>query len=144
MPSISSANSILILTVANAFPSPVQIQGFGPDEIYGIDAIAVAETSMGVDGNLSGGFVFTSIAQQITLQADSASNAFFDTWVQQEFQLADKFVASGTIQLPSLGLVYTLNRGFLETWPPIASGGKTLHPRRFGLRWNSITSAPIP
>ena len=58
MGDISAANATLMFTVPGLFPVPVQVQGFGPDDVYSLDDIELVETQMGVDGVLSGGFVW--------------------------------------------------------------------------------------
>ena len=78
--SITSANAVLTLAIAQLFPVPQQLQGFGVDDVYDVPQIKSVEVMMGVDGVLSAGFVYVQIPQHITLQGDSASNLIFDTW----------------------------------------------------------------
>jgi hypothetical protein len=87
MSTLTGANAVLMLTIPPLFTTPQQIQGFAADDVYDLDEIESVETLMGVDGILSGGFVWKSQPQTIMLQADSPSNAVFDTWYSQ--QVAD-------------------------------------------------------
>ncbi|MGA1801484.1 phage tail fiber protein [Rhizobium sp. HT1-10] len=63
MASITSANAIITLTIPGLFNTPVQLQGFSADNIYESEVQEIAETSMGVDGKLSAGYVFNPINQ---------------------------------------------------------------------------------
>lgn len=143
MPSITSANAVLVISVANLFPTPVQLQQFAADDIYTIDPLPAAEVVMGVDGRLSAGFVYAPVVQGISLQADSASNVLFDTWWAAERQARDKFFATGTITLTSIGRKYAMTQGALTTYPAIPDGARVLRPRKFHITWESIIPANI-
>jgi hypothetical protein len=140
--SITSANAVLIITVPNLFNAPQQIQDFSVDDIYDMDDIAVGENLMGVDGILTSGFVFNPVTQNIMLQADSPSNLIFEQWYQAELQLVDKYAATASITLNATGRKYTQTNGYLTSFSPAPSAGKTLKPRKYGLTWQSVIGAP--
>lgn len=142
MASITSANAILFLSISSLFNTPQQIQGFAADDIYDIDPLTAAEAIMGVDGVQSAGFVFVPVRQSIALQADSASNAIFDTWWTAQQQVKDVYFANGSITLNSLGRKYTMTSGVLLTYPPAPSARRVLQPRRYVISWQSIIGAP--
>ncbi len=75
---LTSANAILLLSVNGLFDTARRIEGFSSDDITDADAIETVETSMGVDGRLSGGYVHVATRQKIVLQADSLSIEFFE------------------------------------------------------------------
>jgi hypothetical protein len=137
MGNITAANSIVILTIPNVLLAPVQLQGFAADDIFDVEPLEAGETLMGVDGILSAGFVFVPVAWSITLQADSASNAVFDSWWTQEQANKTKYAASGQVKLPAIGTKWTLSNGFLITYPVMPNAGRTLKPRKFMIRWQS-------
>lgn len=139
---ITSANAVLTLSVSALFPTPIQIQGFSTDDIYGIAAIKSVETAMGVDGLLSGGFVFVAIVQTLMLQADSASNDFFDTWWTNQQSGKGVFVASGLIKLPAITTKFNQTRGFLTSYTPAPAGKKTLQARSYEITWQNISPSP--
>lgn len=139
---ITSANSVLMLSVALLFPEPQQIQGFSTDDIYGVAQIKSVETAMGIDGVLSGGFVFVAIVQTLMLQADSESNDFFDTWWTNMQSAKGIFPASGLIKLPSIATKFTQTRGFLTGYTPVPAGKKTLQPRPYEITWQNIAPSP--
>ena len=143
MGSITSANAVLTLTVPLLFPSPQQIQGFASDDIFDTDQIKSVEVMMGVDGVLSAGFVYVEITQNYALQADSASNEFFDTWWTQMQAAQDVYPANGNIQLPSIATKFTMTNGFLTGYKPLPDAKKLLQPRKFQIIWNRVAPAPI-
>jgi hypothetical protein len=140
--SITSANSVLMISIKPLFTTPQQLQGFAADDIFDIPAIQSVETMMGVDGVLSGGFVFVKIPWDVTFQADSASNAIFDLWWTTQQQESEVFTANGFILLPGVATKFTLTKGFLESYKPAPAGKKVLQPRRHQLVFESIAPAP--
>jgi hypothetical protein len=142
MGSITAADAVVVLQVTGISLAPTQIQGFGTDDVFDVPAIQSAETMMGVDGILSAGFVFVEIPWNFTLQADSLSNLFFDTWWTQMQASKATFSASGTIIVPATSTKYNLVNGFLKSYKPAPDAKKVLQARKFGITWNSILPAP--
>lgn len=138
MSSITSANAVFTLAIANLFPSPIQVQRFSSDNIFATQPIASSEVMMGVDGYLSGGFIFNPVVQTVSLMADSSSNDLFDQWHQAQQAAQEVYIAQGIIVLSAVGKKWTMNRGFLTSYPPIPDASKVLQPRRFGITWNSL------
>ena len=143
MATLTSANSILSLSVANLFNSPIQIEGYATDDAFTAQDVETAETMMGVDGNLSSGFTPYPVPIEITLQADSASNSFFDSLIQAESIVREKYVLNGSIMIPSINMVYALTRGFLGKITPISPAKKVLQPRKFEITFQNISGSPM-
>lgn len=139
---ITAANSILMLSVEGLYDVAQQLQGFAADDVFDTEAVTPAETMMGVDGRLSGGFVFVPIRMNIALQADSESNLFFENWYAAEMKARESYIANAQIQLPSVQRKYVLTRGFLTGHPPTAAARKVLQPRRYQITWERISPAP--
>lgn len=142
MADLTGASTILTLTITNLFLSPVRLQGFAADDIYDMDTIEVAETLMGADGKLSGGFVWKEIKQSITLQADSASNIIFENWYAAQVAGLTTLTANGRTNIVSTGRAYISNNGFLSTYTPAPSAGKLLKPRKYAITWNTVVAVP--
>jgi len=142
MASITSANAILTLSVTGITSSPVQLQGFSADNIYDAPETEIVQTAMGVDGVLSGGFVYNAVTQVIELQADSPSNAFFEQWAQTMFQVRDVFVAQGQTNLVALGRTYTMTKGFFTNAHQFAPAAKVLQRRRYTIQWERVIGQP--
>lgn len=139
---ITAANAILMLSVSGLFPTPQKIQGFSADDVFDTDNVETKETAMGVDGHLSVGWVAVSVRQNITLQADSLSNDFFEQWNRAEQNSREAFIATGTVLLPATNRKYQLTRGVLRGLVLLPALRRTIQPRRYTLEWESISAAP--
>lgn len=140
--SITASNAVVMLSILGLYNTPQQLQGFSADDVYNIAQIRSVETVMGVDGILSGGFVFSSVVQGITLQADSASNTLFDAWWLQMQASGDVFTAEGLIRLNSVATKFTQVKGFLTAYTPIASAKRILQPRTHEITWERVFPSP--
>jgi len=143
MPSITSANAVVMIGVTGVFNTAQQLQQFAADDIFTNDAVQAAETAMGVDGFLAAGFVFAPVPWSVSLMADSPSNDFFDQWYQANVQAVDVYRANGIVILKSLGKKFNLNNGALTTYRNMPDAAKTLRSRAFGITWQSVTPAPV-
>lgn len=141
--SITGATAVIMLSIPRLFPAPFPLQGFGADDIFDTDAIESVETLMGVDGKLSGGFVFVPVRQNYTLQADSDSIVFFDEWWATQKQIQDVLPANGVVLIPSVGKKWTLTRGFLKSYKPIPDIKKLAQPQRFAIEWQELFPAVV-
>lgn len=140
---ITSANAVLILSAQGVFNTPQQIQGFASDDVYSVDPLEIAETSMGVDGQLSAGFVYNPVKVGYSLQAGSASIAIFDALYIQSRKTQSIYFLNGSITLKSTGVKYSLVNGVLTTYATMPDGGKILKPRKFNITWESVSPAAI-
>jgi hypothetical protein len=137
MGNITAANAVITLNIPGVLGAPVQLQGFSADDISDVDPLEAAETSMGVDGILSAGFIFVPVNQSFTLQADSASNAVFDAWWTQEQANKTKYAATGQIIYTAIGTKWAMSQGFLVTYPVLPNAARVLRPRKFTVRWQT-------
>ena len=140
---ITSADAILVLSIAGLYPDPQQIQGFATEEAFDFGDVELVETMLGVDGNLSAGWVPVTFTQSITLQADSDSNELFEQWQLAQAQAQTPFIATGTVILPSTKKQYSLTKGFFKGFNPVPSAKKVLQPRKYSILWNKVTAAPF-
>lgn len=142
MAGITSANIILTLAQPILFPAPVQLQGFANDDVTDLDVIQSIEAIMGVDGRLSGGFVFVPVTQNIALQADSESNDVFDIIYTQQTAAKDVYPLSGVMLAPSIATKWTFTNGFLTAYKAAPDAKRTLQPRRYGITWERVVPSP--
>lgn len=140
---ITSANSTFLLGVTGLFPTAQQLQGFAADAAFAIADVDVGEVLMGVDGNLSAGWVPQMNVQTISLQADSTSGFLFETWQQTENAAKEKMMCFGLLTIPGIQRIYTLSGGFLTRVVPVPRGAKTLMPRDFVITWGGVVPAPF-
>ncbi|MDE2434738.1 MAG: hypothetical protein KGM49_00625 [Sphingomonadales bacterium] len=139
---LTSADCILLLAVNPIFPVAQRIQGFSADDVFDTEPVQTGETSMGVDGRLSAGYTPVPVPMNISLQADSLSNDFFEFWADYERGTGQKLVATGTVLLPATKRQYAMTRGFLRMVPLTPSAKKILQPRRYTVEWERVSPAP--
>ena len=145
MPSITDADAVLTLAVdfGLGIPFPTQLQGFSTDDIYDIPTIRSAEVQMGVDGQLSAGFVFVPVPQTIVLQGNSLSNRFFDAWWMQNQAAKTSYEATGFILLPSIASSWVQTVGHLTGYKPAPAAKRVIQPRTYEITWESIRPVPV-
>jgi hypothetical protein len=141
MPSITSANAVVMIAVTGVFTSPVQLQQFAAEDIFTNDSVQASEVAMGVDGFLAAGFIFAPVPWSVSLMADSPSNSLFDQWYQTQIKNVDVFRCNGTVLLPSLGKKYNLLNGALTGYRNMPDAAKTLRMRTFVITWQRIQPA---
>ncbi|MGJ0580563.1 phage tail fiber protein, partial [Xenorhabdus bovienii] len=110
---ITAADAIITLSVTNLYSSGVQLQGFAADNIYGTEALELAETVRGADGKLSAGFIYGNISQTLYIMPDSDSRDIFDTWATTSRASAAVFRCNATVILPALKRKYSCVNGVL-------------------------------
>lgn len=138
---LTSADLQFMLTLPGLFPIAQQIQGFASDDAFAIEPYDLAETLMGVDGQLSGGYTPNPKKQAIQLQANSVSNDIFDIWRGAQESTKGLIVVTATIQYPALGKTYAMNRGFLTRVQAIAPAKKILQPQTYEITWQDVQSS---
>lgn len=140
---ITSANAVLMLTVPAVLTIPTQLQGFAADDIYDFEEVDVAETLMGVDGQLSGGIVYRPKGQTITFQADSPSVAVMDAWNQAQQVGIAVYPGYMNVTLTSIRKSFTCGPGILTRVTPIPAGKRVLQPQRYRIEWGKIIATPV-
>jgi hypothetical protein len=140
---ITAANSVYMLAILDLFPVPQQLQGFSADAAFASEAFDMVEVVMGVDGNMSAGWIPVIKKQTISIMPDSASADMFDAWYAAQEAARELYFAQGVIVLPSIKKEFTMIKGVLSTYTPHAEVAKTLRFRSFGITWSQILPAPI-
>jgi hypothetical protein len=141
--SLTSANAILLIGIVGLYDAPQQIQGFGTDDAFDVDALENAETAMGVDGKFSAGYVPRERKMSIVLQADSLSNDLFDNWNSASETARTIYWANGQLSIPSIRKKYTLSDGVLTSYKPLPGGKKILQPRTHVITWGRSVASPM-
>lgn len=139
---LTAANCILLIGAVGLFDVAQRMQGFATDDVTDMDEVQPGESVMGVDGRLSVGFTPFSTSQNVTLQADSESNDFFDTLLTAEETAREKYVLFGSLVIPATSKKYSMTRGFLMGAVKLPAVKKILQPRRFTIHWERVTPAP--
>lgn len=124
---LTVANSSIAVTTEALYPQAQRLQGYSADDAFDFENVENGEYSMGIDGNLSAGFVFNEIPFAITLQADSPSLTLFETTYQYEVSNRTKLAQNITVTLPAVSKRYELKGGFMRNYKA-PSGKKILQP----------------
>lgn len=143
MSTLTTANSAFALQIAGLYPIAQSIQGYATDDSFAADDIEPAEVMMGVDGHLSGGYTPVPKKLNVTLQADSASNAIFDNWISAQDAAKEIYIANAIISLAGTGDKYAFTRGILTSASPMAGSKKVLQPRKFVITFESCSKSPV-
>jgi hypothetical protein len=141
--SLTTANAVIMFTLPGVFDTPQQLQGFMTDDVFGTEALHPTETARGVDGKLSGGFIFSDIKQNYSLMADSDSVDFFDQWYLSQQSLGETLTANATIVLTGLNKKWTMVKGFLKDYPITPEAKKIAGGVKFMVEWESAVVAPV-
>lgn len=143
MSTITSANAQFAIIIPGVYSAPQILQGFASDDAFLTEAVENAEVKMGVDGQMSAGFVFNPIIQNVVFQANSPSLDIFNNW--QLAQLAGREVipCSATITISSIGYSYVLTNGYLTQFKPIPDAKKMLQQVQHRLTWQTVIGAKI-
>jgi hypothetical protein len=131
-----------MIGVTGLYTVPQQLQGFGADDMYSMESVENKEVVLGADGVMSAGWIPQIKTMSVTLQADSASNDFFEAWYAAEEAAQDAYFAFGTVVQPAVSKAYTLTRGVLSNYTPLAEAKKVLQPRKFQIKWNVVIGVP--
>lgn len=139
---LTVANSVLSLTVEALFPQAQRLQGYAADDVYDVDAVENGEFSMGIDGNLSAGFVYNEIPFTLTLQADSPSLVLFENVWNYEASNRTKLQCDLSVSLPANGKRYDLKKGYVRSYKAPA-GKKILQPGVVVLTFGRMQPSPL-
>ena len=142
MKTLTSANSVFAIAITGLYPSPQVLKGYTTDDAFSTEAVESAETMQGLDGRLSGGFIFNPVKQTITLQSDSDSLDVFNNWALAMQASREVLIASASIYLPAINKKYVLNRGFLTSHTPIPDVKKLLQPVKYQITWENVVGVP--
>ncbi|MEK7888224.1 hypothetical protein AAB992_13985 [Burkholderia contaminans] len=141
MATITSANSSFSIAVTNLYPTPQTVQGYAADDAFSAEAVEIAEIVMGVDGHMSGGFIFNPANLKVAIMPDSPSLPIFENWMTFQRTAREVFYANGTIVIPSISRKYTLQNGILKSGNPIVNAKKVLEYVSFVIAFERIVGS---
>lgn len=143
MKTITSANAVLIITVEDIYPNGVEVQKFAADAAFATSDLTLAETRMGVDGQLAAGYTPQPIPLNVSLEADSPSYDVFANVMERQRTNMTLYQITAQITIPSLGKEFVLEKGVLQTGHPFSDSKKVLDPTSWGFVFESFHSASI-
>lgn len=140
---ITSADSTFVISSADFALAATILQGYAADAAFAMENATSAETSLGVDGKLSAGWVPRSYNQTITLQPDSPSRPIFDGIVTAQDAARTVFRLNAVITLPGNQYSHSLSRGVLKTYSAMANAQKILQPMTYVIEWERVIPVPL-
>jgi len=140
---ITSANSILVMTVGDLFPAGVTLQGFATDQSFSQDELQVTEDRMGVDGNMVVGWIPSIKPVTIMLEASSPSFVAMSQLYRAQEMKRGPILVTLVATVPSIGKVFTWSDGAMKSGTPVPAGKKVLDPTtwKFDFARLNITNA---
>jgi len=139
----TSADATFVVSSADFALAATILEGYAADAAFATDNSDTAETSLGVDGKLSAGWVPRSYNQTITLQPDSESRKLFDLIVGAQDAARTVFRLNGVINLPGNQYSYNLSRGVLKNYSAIPNAQRVLQPMTFVIEWEKVLAVPV-
>ena len=124
--------------MAGLYNTPVQLQGYSTDKAWDTAAVVVTETQIGVDGRKTAGIVFNPVKTTFAFQADAPSTQIFESIFAAQRAARDVYYINATVDFPATGQSYVCNKGTLEDYNSMATGGKVLGAREFSISWGSV------
>lgn len=140
---ITSADSTFVISSADFALAATILEGYAADAAFAMDNANTAETSLGVDGKLSAGWVPRSYLQTVTLQPDSPSRQVFDFIVGAQDANKTIYRLNAVITLPGNQYSHSLSRGVLKNYSAMANAQKILQPITFQIEWEKVLSIPL-
>ena len=122
---LTAANSVLQVRCKGVYDQYVRLQGFQVDNVFGFGERAIGETRAGVDGILSGGYVFNESQFTVSLEANSPSVTVLDNCSANIQNNMETLPFDFVVELPSVKKRYSFS-GFLVTIPSGVSANKLL------------------
>lgn len=143
MATLTTANSVFKLGIADLYNIPLTIQGYTTDDSFAVEDITNAEVVIGLDGKMSYGYTPYLTVLSVTLQGDSPSCLIFDTLIQAEKLTREKYELNATILVDSAGMTYYFTKGVMSKGSPMSANKKTRQPRKFELTFQDMAWAPV-
>lgn len=147
--SLTVANSSFTLSAATVggvpvFPVAVPIEGYAADDAFDTSEVKPTEVLMGVDGNLSGGYVAYATPLTFVLQADSPSILIMDTAIEAMDGVKEAIIFGASIAVPGISKLHTFIKGYLTSGKKTPGGKKLLQPMRYEITFEKCISAVLP
>ncbi len=130
---LTAANSILLMRVKGFNDNFVQIEGYAADNAFDFGQGKIGETTMGVDGQQSGGFTPYEVDFNIQLAPTSKSRDFFDRFTNDILKNQETRMVEFSVELPAVKKRYQAT-GFLVEIPGGTTAKKVLEPSTYSFR----------
>lgn len=140
---LTNANSILTLAVGDLDIGPVQLQGFGTNDMFDTTAIKSAEVIVGVDGVKSQGYIAFLVPFKFTLQADSLSIDVMDAIQEAQEAAQETYELSMSLSAPGLGKLWTFINGTITEFKKTPKGEKLMQAQSYEITFGKMISSVV-
>jgi hypothetical protein len=139
MNNITSANATAYMTVKDLYPAGFQLNNFATDQAIDQSEDTIAETRMGVDGNMAAGYVPSIKPVNMQFEAASPTVPYLENVYLASQQNRRTYECTLVINVPSVGKVYTYTGGVMKTGKALPALKKTLDPVNYGFDFEKMT-----
>jgi len=140
---ITSANSSAVLSVQEIAPNGIQLEGYSTDQSISSEAVDIAETRMGVDGNMAAGYVPAIKPVTITLESNSPSYPrLCEIWEASQTNRTI-YPCTLTVMIPSIRQAFTYSNGILKNGSPFPTHAKVLEPTTWQFDFERVERTAI-
>lgn len=140
---ITSANVVFLLSIGLLYPTPQQLQGFSPDDMFETEEADIAEVQMGADGQVAAGWVPNLFKETIRLLASSPSCRMFDDLYAAQSASRSIYPLTGTVYLGGLKSKVSRQNGTMTRYAPYAPAKKVFEYRTFEITWGNSSLAVL-
>lgn len=140
---LTNANSVLTLAVGDLDIGPVQLQGFGTNDMFDTTAIKSAEVMVGVDGVKSQGYIAFLVPFKFTLQADSLSIDIMDAIQEAQEAARETYELSMSLSAPGLGKLWTFINGTITEFKKTPKGEKLMQAQSYEITFGKMISSVV-
>lgn len=128
MADITSANSIIVLSCEDLYPTGVQLQNFSADQSISEGDEEIASTRMGVDGHMAAGWIPAVKNVTISIEANSPSVDVFDIIYKASQTNRKTYRLTLSVSIPATGKSLTYRNGVLKNWKLLPDHKQVLDP----------------
>jgi hypothetical protein len=136
---ITSADAIIILTVAELFPAGFMLDRFSVDQSVVGEEETFVETRMGVDGHLAAGYVPNPKPVTLMLEADSSSVLAMNQIINVQQLIKRSLRLHMLVTIPAQWRIYAYTNGYLKSGIVVPALKKTQEPLTYKFEFESRT-----
>ena len=141
MNNITSANATAYMVVKDLYPTGFVLNNFATDQAIDEGEDTIAETRIGVDGNMAAGYIPSIKNVTITFEAASPSVPYMNTLYLAAQKNMRTYECTLVINVPATGKTYTYSRGVLKTAKALPALKNVLDPVTYSFDFEKKTIA---
>ena len=139
MNNITSANATAYMVVKDLYPTGFALNNFSTDQAVDQGEDTIAETRIGVDGNMAAGYVPSIKTVNIQFEAASPSVPYMNNVYLASQKNRRTYEITLVVKVPAVGKTYTYSGGVLKTGKVLPSLKKVLDPVSYGFDFERIS-----